>query len=92
MVLLPFFNYRFRKMKCFSRYLSYIFRPATSILSCSCHTEGTGCPGRRGGGAAAETGFWPPAAGAAVTGAADRRRKAQTAAESLKGARRLSRK
>jgi len=32
-------------MKCFSRYLPYIFRPANTILSSSCHTEGTG-PGR----------------------------------------------
>lgn len=41
----PFFKYRFWKMKCFSRYLPYIFRPANTILSSSCHTEGTG-PGR----------------------------------------------
>ncbi|XP_063302232.1 protein kinase C-like [Pelobates fuscus] len=29
------------KMKCFSRYLPYIFRPPNTILSSSCHTEGT---------------------------------------------------
>lgn len=28
------------KMKCFSRYLPYIFRPPNTILSSSCHTEG----------------------------------------------------
>ncbi|KAG8439259.1 hypothetical protein GDO86_005469 [Hymenochirus boettgeri] len=28
-------------MKCFSRYLPYIFRPPNTILSSSCHTEGT---------------------------------------------------
>ncbi|MCJ8740961.1 hypothetical protein PDJAM_G00065210 [Pangasius djambal] len=27
-------------MKCFSRYLPYLFRPPSSILSSSCHTEG----------------------------------------------------
>ncbi|MXQ86966.1 hypothetical protein E5288_WYG019317 [Bos mutus] len=27
-------------MKCFSRYLPYIFRPPNTILSSSCHTEG----------------------------------------------------
>ncbi|KAF4015207.1 hypothetical protein G4228_006013 [Cervus hanglu yarkandensis] len=28
-------------MKCFSRYLPYIFRPPNTILSSSCHTEGS---------------------------------------------------
>ncbi|CDQ83831.1 unnamed protein product [Oncorhynchus mykiss] len=27
-------------MKCFSRYLPYLFRPSSTILSSSCHTEG----------------------------------------------------
>ncbi|CDQ73660.1 unnamed protein product [Oncorhynchus mykiss] len=26
-------------MKCFSRYLPYLFRPSSTILSSSCHTE-----------------------------------------------------
>ncbi|KAK9963419.1 hypothetical protein ABG768_006606, partial [Culter alburnus] len=29
-----------RKMKCFSRYLPYLFRPPNTLLSSSCHTEG----------------------------------------------------
>ncbi|KAB0356733.1 hypothetical protein FD755_002440 [Muntiacus reevesi] len=33
-------------MKCFSRYLPYIFRPPNTILSSSCHTEGTDQRGR----------------------------------------------
>lgn len=28
------------KMKCFSRYLPYLFRPPSTILSSTCHTEG----------------------------------------------------
>ena len=35
------------KMKCFSRYLPYLFRPPSTILSSTCHTEGR--VGRRGG-------------------------------------------
>ncbi|KAK1788001.1 hypothetical protein P4O66_016470 [Electrophorus voltai] len=30
-----------KKMKCFSRYLPYLFRPPSTILSSSCHTEGS---------------------------------------------------
>eukprot|EP00064_Thunnus_orientalis_P006321 superscaffoldBa00000653_g6337 len=33
-------------MKCFSRYLPYLFRPPSTILSSTCHTEGR--VGRRG--------------------------------------------
>lgn len=36
-------------MKCFSRYLPYLFRPPSAILSSSCHAEGTRAV--RGGGA-----------------------------------------
>lgn len=36
-------------MKCFSRYLPYIFRPPNTILSSSCHTEGTDQRGRVSG-------------------------------------------
>ena len=36
-------------MKCFSRYLPYIFRPPNTILSSSCHTEGTDQRGRMSG-------------------------------------------
>lgn len=35
-----------KKMKCFSRYLPYLFRPPSTILSSTCHTEGR--VGRRG--------------------------------------------
>lgn len=31
-----------KKMKCFSRYLPYLFRPPSTILSSTCHTEGKG--------------------------------------------------
>lgn len=39
-------------MKCFSRYLPYIFRPPSAILAASCHAEGTrrGWEGGQGGG------------------------------------------
>lgn len=36
-------------MKCFSRYLPYLFRPPNTILSSSCHTEGTRAERRRAG-------------------------------------------
>lgn len=36
-------------MKCFSRYLPYIFRPPNTILSSSCYTEGTDQRGRVSG-------------------------------------------
>lgn len=39
-----------KKMKCFSRYLPYIFRPPSTILSSTCHTEGRAGRRRAGGG------------------------------------------